>query len=82
MYGYMQCGLSCTYKRLKNKMWFSLEQAEAILSLDHSYFKSYFPVASYFDVDDAPKILREDTALEHQAMVWLWLLSCEILQSL
>lgn len=61
MYGYMQCGLSCTYKRLKNKMWFSLEQAEAILSLDHSYFKSYFPIASYFDVDDAPKMLREDT---------------------
>lgn len=61
MCGYMQCGLSFTYKWLKNKMWFSLEQAEAIRSWDHSYFKCYFPIASYFDVVSAPKMLGEDT---------------------
>lgn len=42
MYGFMQCGLSFPYKWLKNKMWFSLEQAEAILSWDHSYLNVSF----------------------------------------
>lgn len=52
---WLQCGLSFTYKWLKNKITFFLEQAEAILGWDHSYFKSQFPIASYFDVDGAPK---------------------------
>lgn len=57
----MQCGLSFIYKWLRNKMWFILEQAEAILSWDRFYFKTQLPIANHFDVDGSSEMSREDT---------------------